>query len=107
MEERRKRYLLSEEDIPRYWYNIQAEMPVKPQPMLDPATRTALRPEDLYPLFARELCHQELNTTDPWIEIPAAVRDMYKYYRSTPLCVHTGSRPPSARRRIYTSKTKA
>lgn len=77
--------MLSEEDIPRYWYNIQAEMPVKPQPMLDPATRTALRPEDLYPLFARELCHQELNTTDPWIEIPAAVRDMYKYYRSTPL----------------------
>ena len=44
-----------------------------------------LKAEDLYPIFAKELCHQELNQTDAWIEIPEEVREMYKYYRSTPL----------------------
>ena len=82
---KQKRFILSEEEIPRYWYNIMAEMPNKPMPLLNPATREELKAEDLYPLFAKELCHQELNTTDPWIEIPEEVRDLYKYYRSTPL----------------------
>ena len=82
---KQKRFILSEEEIPRYWYNIMAEMPNKPMPLLNPATREELKSEDLYPLFAKELCHQELNTTDPWIEIPEEVRDLYKYYRSTPL----------------------
>ncbi len=85
MKERRKRYLLDEADIPRYWYNIQADMICKPMPPLHPATRQPLSAEDLYPVFARELCHQELNQTDAWIEIPEPVREMYKYYRSTPL----------------------
>lgn len=82
---RQKRFILDEEEIPRYWYNIMAEMPHKPMPMLNPATQKAMKAEDLYPLFAKELCHQEFNTTDPWIEIPEEVRDLYKYYRSTPL----------------------
>lgn len=82
---KQKRFILSEEEIPRYWYNIMAEMPNKPMPLLNPATREELKAEDLYPLFAKELCHQELNTTDPWIEIPEEVRELYKYYRSTPL----------------------
>lgn len=82
---KQKRFILSEEEIPRYWYNIMAEMPNKPMPLLNPATREELKSEDLYPLFAKELCHQELNTTDPWIEIPEEVRELYKYYRSTPL----------------------
>ena len=85
MDSRQKRYLLTEDEIPRYWYNIQADMKVKPMPMLNPATRNPLTEEDLYPLFARELCRQELNKTDAWIEIPGPVREMYKYYRSTPL----------------------
>jgi len=85
MDSREKRFLLTEDEIPRYWYNIQADMKVKPMPMLNPATRNPLTEEDLYPLFARELCRQELNKTDAWIEIPGPVRDMYKYYRSTPL----------------------
>lgn len=83
--EKQKRFLLPEDEIPRSWYNIQADMPVKPLPPLNPATRQPLKAEDLYPLFARELCHQELNVTDRWIEIPEKVREMYKYYRSTPL----------------------
>ncbi len=85
MKEQRKRYLLDEEEIPRYWYNIQAEMPNKPLPPLNPATKKPLTAEDLYPVFAEECCRQELNQTDAWIKIPDEVRDKYKYYRSTPL----------------------
>ena len=85
MSEKKKRYMLSEDDIPRRWYNIQAEMPVKPMPPLNPATKEPLKAEDLYPIFAEELCRQELNQKDAWIDIPEEVREMYKYYRSTPL----------------------
>lgn len=85
MSESQKRFLLSEEDIPRQWYNIQAEMPNKPMPPLNPQTKQPLKAEDLFPIFAKELCKQELNDKDAWIDIPDEVRDMYKYYRSTPL----------------------
>ena len=85
MSDKRKRYILPEEEIPHYWYNIQADMVNKPMPPLHPGTKQPLKAEDLYPIFAKELCHQELNQTDAWIEIPEDVREMYKYYRSTPL----------------------
>ena len=85
MSDKRKRYLLDEEEIPRYWYNIQADMPNKPQPPLNPRTKAPLSPEDLYPIFSKECSNQELNQTDAWIEIPEEVREKYKYYRSTPL----------------------
>ena len=85
MKEQRKRFFLDEEDIPRQWYNIQADMPNKPQPPLHPATKKPLKAEDLFPIFAKECSKQELNTTDPWIEIPEEVREKYKYYRTTPL----------------------
>ena len=78
MESKTKRFILPEEEIPHYWYNIQADMPHKPMPLLHPATHQPIKPEDMYPLFAKELCHQELNQTDAWIEIPEEVRDMYK-----------------------------
>ncbi len=83
--DKQKRYLLSEQEIPTHWYNIQADMPNKPLPPLNPATGQPLKPEDLFPIFAEELCRQELNQKDEWIEIPEEVRDMYKYWRSTPL----------------------
>ena len=82
---KQKRFILPEDEIPKKWYNIQAEMPNKPMPPIHPATKEPLKPEDLYPIFAEELCRQELNQTDAWIDIPEEVRDMYKYYRSTPL----------------------
>ncbi len=85
MNNRQKRFLLPEDEIPRQWYNIQADMKTKPMPPLNPATREPLKAEDLYPIFAEELCRQELNQTDTWIDIPEPVREMYKYYRSTPL----------------------
>lgn len=80
-----KRFLLQEEDIPTAWYNIVADMPTKPQPMLNPATREPVKADDLCALFARSLAEQELNTTDTWIDIPDQVRDLYKYWRPTPL----------------------
>lgn len=82
---KQKRFFLSEEDVPRKWYNIQAEMPVKPLPPLHPKTRQPLKAEDLFPIFAEELCRQELNQTDVWIDIPDKVRELYLFYRSTPL----------------------
>ncbi|MBO4593756.1 MAG: TrpB-like pyridoxal phosphate-dependent enzyme [Bacteroidaceae bacterium] len=85
MSEKTKRFFLPESEIPTQWYNIQADMVTKPQPMLHPATKQPLKAEDLFPIFAEELCRQELNQTDPWIDIPEEVRDKYKFYRSTPL----------------------
>ncbi len=82
---RQKRYFLQESDLPRQWYNIQADMKNKPMQMLNPATHEPLKAEDLYPIFAEELCRQELDTTCRWTEIPEEVLQMYTYYRSTPL----------------------
>ena len=80
-----KRFLLQEEDIPTAWYNIVADMPTKPQPMLNLATREPVKADDLCALFARGLAEQELNTTGTWIDIPDEVRNLYKYWRPTPL----------------------
>lgn len=80
-----KKFILQEKDIPTSWYNVMAEMPVKPRPMLSPVTKKPLTPEDLYPLFSEEVSRQEFNDTDKWIEIPEEVRDMYRIWRPTPL----------------------
>ena len=85
MSNRTKRFILPESEIPTQWYNIQADMVNKPLPPLNPVTKEPLKPEDLFPIFAEELARQELNQTDAWIDIPEQVREMYKYYRSTPL----------------------
>ena len=85
MTQTRKRFLLDEKDIPRQWYNIQADMVNKPMPILNPKTHEPMKAEDLYPLFNQECSRQELDTEHAWIDIPEEVRDMYKYYRSTPL----------------------
>ena len=85
MSTRQKRYFLTEEEIPTQWYNIQADMVNKPLPPINPATHQPLKPEDLFPVFAEELCRQELDQKNAWIDIPEPVREMYKYYRSTPL----------------------
>lgn len=85
MATKQKRYFLPESEIPTEWYNIQADMVNKPMPPLHPGTKQPLKAEDLFPIFAEELARQEMNQVDPWIHIPEPVRDMYKYYRSTPL----------------------
>jgi len=83
--EKTKKFLLAEKELPTKWYNIVADMQNKPLPMLHPGTKEPIKEEDLYPLFAKELAHQELNQKDPWIEIPQEVREQYKIYRPTPL----------------------
>ena len=80
-----KKFLLSEQDLPRQWYNIAADMPHKPQPMLNPATRKPVTVDELSTLFSREASWQELNETDRFIDIPDQVRDLYKNWRCTPL----------------------
>ena len=80
-----KKYLLQESDIPTSWYNVVADMKVKPRPILNPTTKEPMTAEDLCPLFAEELARQEMNDTDRWIEIPDEVRDMYRIWRPTPL----------------------
>ncbi len=85
MNEDSKKILLQEKEIPEAWYNVVAEMPNKPRPMLNPATKQPLTAEDLFPLFSEEASRQEMNTADTWIEIPEEVRDMYKIWRPTPL----------------------
>lgn len=80
-----KKFLLQESEIPEAWYNVVADMPVKPQPMLHPETKKPMSAEDLFPLFSEEAARQEMNTSDRWIEIPEEVREMYKIWRPTPL----------------------
>lgn len=82
---RQKKFLLTDEQIPRKWYNILAEMPNKPLPPLNPATKEPLTWQELAHIFPTECAKQELNTTDAWIDIPEEVYERYKYYRSTPL----------------------
>lgn len=83
--EKQKRFFLTEDEIPREWYNIVADMKNKPLPMLNPQTKKPITVDEMCGLFNRACSEQELNTTDAWIEIPEEVRDMYKSYRSTPL----------------------
>ena len=82
---KQKRFILPESEIPTQWYNIQADMTNKPQPMIHPGTKQPIKAEDLYPLFAEECARQEVNQTDRWIDIPEDVREKYAYYRCTPL----------------------
>lgn len=85
-----KKFLLQEKDIPTAWYNVVADMTNKPLPILNPQTKQPLKEEDLYPLFSKAVSHQEMNTTDAWIEIPEEVRELYKVWRPTPLVRATG-----------------
>lgn len=79
-----KKILLSENDIPRQWYNIQADMPNKPLPPLHPGTKQPVGPDDLAPLFPMELIKQEVSG-ERYIDIPEPVMDVYKMWRPTPL----------------------
>ena len=80
----RTRFLLNETDLPRFWYNINADMPVPPTPVLNPQTLEPVTPDFLGVLFPMELILQEIST-DQYIEIPEEVREIYKLYRPTPL----------------------
>lgn len=76
---------LSEDEIPKAWYNLRADMKNKPAPLLNPGTHQPLTAEELEPIFCKELVEQELDDTTPFIEIPQEIRDFYKMYRPAPL----------------------
>ena len=78
------RFLLNESDLPKFWYNVMADSPVPPNPVLRPDTLEPVTPDFLNVLFAMELIMQEVST-DQYIEIPEEVREIYKLYRPTPL----------------------
>jgi tryptophan synthase beta chain len=78
------KFLLSESAIPERWYNIQADLPNAPQPILHPGTGEPIGPDDLAPLFPMELIGQEVSQ-DAEIPIPEAIRDVYRLWRPTPL----------------------
>ena len=76
---------LSEEEMPRTWYNVRADMKNKPAPLLNPATGQPMGYDDLRPVFCDELIRQELDDTTREIPIPDEIRDFYKMYRPSPL----------------------
>jgi tryptophan synthase beta chain len=78
------KYLLDESQIPKYWYNIMADLPKPPPPVLHPGTLQPLGPDDLAPLFPMSLIMQEV-TTEREVEIPQPVREVYKQWRPSPL----------------------
>lgn len=80
------RLYLSEEEIPKQWYNLRADMKELPEPMINPATMKPAVEEDLYPVFCKELAHQEMDDKTRYVDIPDEVREMYKIYRPSPLC---------------------
>ncbi len=78
------KFLLSEHDLPKAWYNIQADLPFALPPVLHPGTKQPVTPDDLAPLFPMALIEQEVSK-ERYIEIPEPVREIYKLWRPTPL----------------------
>src|SRR4051795_6427232 len=76
--------VLDESELPTRWYNLLADLPVPPPPVLHPGTLQPVGPDDLAPLFPMELIGQEVST-DQYVEIPGAVLDVYRLWRPSPL----------------------
>ena len=76
---------LSEDEMPKAWYNVRADMKTKPAPLLNPGTGAPMGFDDLRPVFCDELIKQELDNDTAFIPIPQEIRDFYKMYRPSPL----------------------
>jgi len=79
------RIYLTEEEMPKQWYNLRADMKEQHGPFLNPGTLKPLTTEELYPIFCEELCKQEMDTTTRYIDIPEEVQEYYKTFRPSPL----------------------
>ena len=79
------RLYLTEEQMPKQWYNLRADMKEQPDPILNPATFQPVTEEDLYPVFCEKLAHQELDGETRYIDIPEEIQDFYKMYRPSTL----------------------
>ncbi|MBV9839638.1 MAG: TrpB-like pyridoxal phosphate-dependent enzyme [Solirubrobacterales bacterium] len=84
MSEERVKYTLSEDQIPTHWVNLLVDLPGDPLPPLHPGTLQPVGPDDLSPIFPMGLIMQEVSS-EPQVEIPEAVREVYKLWRPTPL----------------------
>ena len=76
---------LEENEMPKQWYNVRADMKKKPAPLLNPGTGKPMTAEELEVVFCKELVEQELDETNPYIDIPQEIADFYKMYRPSPL----------------------
>ena len=76
---------LEESEMPKQWYNVRADMKIKPAPLLNPATLEPMGYDDLRPVFCDELIRQELDNDNAYIDIPQEILDFYKMYRPAPL----------------------
>ncbi len=76
---------LDENEMPKQWYNVRADMKNKPAPLLNPGTHKPMTAEELSAVFCKELVAQELDDTTPYIDIPQEILDFYKMYRPSPL----------------------
>lgn len=76
---------LTEEEMPQQWYNLRADMPNKPAPLLNPGTLQPMTAAELEGVFCQELVRQELDNDTPYFDIPQEIRDFYKMYRPAPL----------------------
>ena len=76
---------LNENEMPDSWYNIRADMKIKPAPLLNPETHKPCTLEELEHVFCHDLVEQELNEKDALIPIPKEIRDFYRMYRPSPL----------------------
>ncbi|MBQ8596992.1 MAG: TrpB-like pyridoxal phosphate-dependent enzyme [Lachnospiraceae bacterium] len=76
---------LEENEMPKQWYNVRADMKNKPAPLLNPQTLKPMTYDELRSVFCDELCKQELDDTTPYFDIPEEIRDFYKMYRPSPL----------------------
>ena len=79
------RLYLTEEQMPKQWYNLRADMKELPDPMLNPKTFKPATEEELYPVFCEKLAHQELDDTTRYVDIPEEIQEFYKMYRPSPL----------------------
>ena len=79
------RLYLTEEQMPKQWYNLRADMKELPDPMLDPRTFKPATEAELYPVFCEKLAHQEMDDATRYVDIPEEIQEFYKMYRPSPL----------------------
>lgn len=79
------RLYLTEDQMPKQWYNLRADMKEKQAPLLNPGTLKPVATEDLYPIFCEKLAQQEMDNDTRYFDIPDEVLDFYKMYRPSPL----------------------
>lgn len=79
------RLYLTEEQLPKQWYNLRSDMKEQPDPIINPGTMKPAQVEDLYPVFCEKLAKQEMDAETRYVDIPEEVLDMYKIYRPSPL----------------------